>query len=93
MNNDSTVTNSIVFPETTTSSTLQMPTAFTTAAAANTTKTDTATKLVQPKKNLTSYVLFSNHIRPIIKSNVPGISFADLVSIDNSPTINFICNL
>lgn len=78
MNNDSTVTNSIVFPETTTSSTLQMPTAFTTAAAANTTKTDTATKLVQPKKNLTSYVLFSNHIRPIIKSNVPGISFADL---------------
>jgi len=32
----------------------------------------------EPKKNLTSYVLFSNYIRPIIKERMPGISFVDL---------------
>lgn len=32
----------------------------------------------EPRKNLTSYVLFSNYIRPIIKERMQGISFVDL---------------
>jgi len=31
-----------------------------------------------PNKNLTSYLLFSNYIRPIIKERTPGIVFAEL---------------
>jgi len=32
----------------------------------------------EPRKNLTSYVLFSNYIRPIIRERSPNISFVDL---------------
>jgi len=32
----------------------------------------------EPRRNLTSYVLFSNYIRPIIKERIQGISFIDL---------------